>query len=259
MSRFDDKNVIVTGGTGGIGRAIVRAFLDEGAAVLVYGSDSGRLETLEDEMATASLKTMEVDLRGDVTTLQQRTRQAIEAMGRLHVLVNCAGVAYQTPVLEIDEEQWDQTLTVNLKAAFFLSQEAARHMATAGGGAIVNICSADSFIIESLYADYCAAKAGLAHLTTAMAFELAHSGVRFNGVAPGPTATPMMGFADNQDTYRSYTKTIPMRRFSTPEEQANAVLFLASDEASFVNGETLRVDGGWVTGMWSDPKLEPPY
>ena len=259
MSRFEGKNVIVTGGTGGIGRAIVKAFLDEGATVLVYGSDDGRLATLEEDFKAPSLQTTKLDLRDDVSVLQRVTREAIERMGRLHVLVNCAGVAYQTPVLEIDEEQWDQTHTVNLKAAFFLSQEAARHMAANGGGAIVNVCSADSYIIEALYADYCASKAGLAHLATAMSFELAHLGVRCNGIAPGPTATPMMSFADNQDTYRLYAQSIPMRRFSTPEEQASAVLFLASDEASFVSGVTLRVDGGWVTGMWSDPKLEPAY
>ena len=186
--------MIVTGGTGGIGRAIVRAFLDEGASVLVFGSDEGRLEALRVEMNSADLDTAKLDLREGAGAMREAVLAAIGRMGRLHVLVNCAGVAFQTPVLDIDESQWDETLTVNLKSAFFLSQEAARHMATVGGGAIVNVSSADCFIVEALYADYSASKAGLSHLTTAMAFELAHLGVRCNAIAPGPTTTPMMGF-----------------------------------------------------------------
>jgi 3-oxoacyl-[acyl-carrier protein] reductase len=261
MGRFDRQGVLLTGGTGGIGKAIARGFLAEGAQVLALGSNAPRLEVLKQELESTHLATLVLDLRSGADEVRQAVDAAVETLGRIDVLVNCAGVAFQTPILDISEEQWDTTLTVNLKSAFFLSQECARRMVSAGGGAIVNVASIDAFRgCDALYADYCASKAGLAHLTTAMALELGALGVRCNAVAPGPVATPMMDYAEQDpETYRVYTRLVAQRRFSTPEEQARVVLFLASDDASNITGETVRVDGGWMLGMWPNPAAEPEW
>ena len=177
-------------------------------------------------------------------------------MGRVHVLVNCAGVAFEVPVLDIGGAQWDEVIAVNLTAPFVLSQELARHMVASGGGCIVNVSSVDAFIAESPYADYNASKAGLSMLTRSMAFELGHLGVRVNAVAPGATVTPMLEGGFEERVYRRYMDITPAKRYATPEEQANVVLFLASDEASYVNGVTVRVDGGMLQGFWADPRLD---
>jgi NAD(P)-dependent dehydrogenase (short-subunit alcohol dehydrogenase family) len=131
-------------------------------------------------------------------------------------------------------------------------------MVERGGGAIVNISSTDAVIAEAPMAGYNASKAGLEQLTLSMAFELAHLGVRVNAVAPGSTMTPMMAYTLVQPVWDLYLRQMPMRRFATPEEQANAVLFLASDEASCITGVTLPVDGAECRGFWARPELEPP-
>jgi 3-oxoacyl-[acyl-carrier protein] reductase len=259
MGRFADKNVVVTGGTGGVGKAIVRAFLAEDATVMALGSAQQRLDSLSREVESSRLATERLDLREGAEAINRVVQAVVAELGGIHVLVNCAGVAAQALVLEITEAQWDETLAVNLKGAFFLSQEVARQMVRDGiKGAIVNVSSADAFRgSEGLYADYCASKAGLCHLTEAMAFELAQHGIRCNAVAPGPVATPMMDFAEDESVYRYYVRNIAQRRFSTPDEQARVILFLASDDASNITGETIKVDGGWMLGMWPDPRFEP--
>lgn len=256
--RFAGKSVVITGGTGGVGRAVVTAFLDEGADVVVLGSSESRLEALGREKNSTRLATARLDLRDGAEVIRKAARSVGHKLGRVDVLVNCAGVAVQARLLDITESQWDQTFAVNLKGAFFLSQEFARQMISRGGGVIVNVSSADAFRgNEGLYADYCASKAGLSHLTEAMAFELAQNGIRCNAVAPGPVSTPMMEFAEGEDVHRFYVRNVAQRRFSTPEEQAKVILFLASDDASNITGEIVKVDGGWMLGMWPDPKFEP--
>jgi len=256
MSRFDGRNVMVTGATGGIGRAIVDGFLEEGATVLALG----RRQAALNELASRGERRLQVaglDLR-DPAAIVAVARTWIERLGQIHVLVHCAGVAFLRPVLEITLEEWNETLQTNLTGAFLLSQEIARHMVAHGGGAIVNIASVDAFIAESPWAGYNASKAGLVQLTKSMAFELGHLGLRCNAVAPGFTMTPMMDYSKEPATWNQYMRVIPMRRFASPAEQARVVLFLASDEASYVNGVTIRVDGGELHGFWSDPSLEPP-
>jgi NAD(P)-dependent dehydrogenase (short-subunit alcohol dehydrogenase family) len=197
-----------------------------------------------------------LDVR-DVSEVRCAVREWAEQKGRLHVLVNCAGIAPEVPVLDITPEQWHDVMATNLTGAFFAAQESARHMAAQGGGVIVNISSVDAVIAESPYADYGASKAALSQLTKCMAFELAHLGVRCVAVAPGLTATPM-GFTDDDEIHRLYMGAIPMRRPARPEEQATVVLFLASDEASYVTGVTVPVDGGMLHGLWARPELRPP-
>ena len=190
----------------------------------------------------------------DPTAVQTSIGEVVKRHGRIDVAVNCAGIAPMTGVLDITPEQWQRVIGTNLSGVFFVSQAAARNMVEHGGGVIVNISSCNSFIVESPYADYNASKAGVNLLTQSMAFELAHRGVRCVAVAPGMTMTPMMDFTNDQETYGSYMEKIPMRRPALPRDQANVVLFLASDDAAYVTGITIRVDGGIMQGFWADPE-----
>jgi NAD(P)-dependent dehydrogenase (short-subunit alcohol dehydrogenase family) len=249
VNRFAARNVIVTGGSSGIGRAIVREFADEGAFVLAIGRDRERLAAVEaDRVATLA-----VDLRDTGAVLTGLDRHLADH-GRIDVLVNCAGVAIGETIPEITSASWDETIATNLGAVFFVSQWAARQMVAAGGGAIVNVASIDAFTAESPSAHYCTSKAGVVMLTQCFAYEFGHLGVRANAVAPGFTATPMtMGSGDDASRrfFDDYMKRIPLRRPSLPREQARVVLFLASDDASYINGETVVVDGGQLKGFWS--------
>jgi NAD(P)-dependent dehydrogenase (short-subunit alcohol dehydrogenase family) len=257
MGRFDGKNVLVTGAAGGIGAAIVDGFLREGATVVGFGRRQEPLDALAAAHPGASLHTALLDLLDDAA-IDAAAGEWIGRLGRVHVLINCAGVALAVKVLEITLDQWQETIQTNLTAAFLLSQAVGRHMVDNGGGVIVNVSSIDAFIAESPWAGYNASKAGLNQLTKSMAFELGHLGLRCNAIAPGFTMTPMMDYSQDADVWRQYMRVNPMRRFAKPEEQASVVLFLASDEASFINGETIRVDGGELSGFWSLPDLEPP-
>jgi len=266
VRRFENKRVLVTGGSGGIGRAVVAAFAGEGAAVLAWGRDRDRLTEVAAECsdlpgATAVL-TAAVDLL-DLEQVREGVRAGIEALGGLDVLVNCAGIGLEEPVLEVTPAAWREVLGVNLTAAFFASQEAARHMVAAGGGAIVNVASTDAFVHDAPFAHYSVSKAGLVMMTRAFAYEVGHLGVRCNAVAPGATLTPMSEEAlaaggTESDAVHEGLRRVPLRRFARPEEQAAVILFLASDEASYVNGATVLADGGMLQGYWYSPHREPP-
>ena len=258
--RFDGQNVLVTGAARGIGRAIARAFIDEGARVFAVDRDAPGLAALLEGHGPNAVTPIHADL-ATVEAARGVVDEAIRRAGRLHVLVNNAGVMPAGPILEVDEAVWEQTFAINVRAPFFTSQVAARHMVAQGGGAIVNIASANAIRNESPEAPYNATKAALVSLTRAFAHELGHLGVRVNCVAPGETVSPEELIeldADDQRREREYLWRIPMRRAGTPEEQAAAVLFLASDDASFVSGVTLVVDGGELTGDWFDVKDRPP-
>ncbi len=253
MARFEGKGVVVTGGARGIGRAIVEAFVREGARVFVADVDAARLKQM------AEVHTTLANL-ANVSDARRVIHEAIERLGRVDVLVNCAGVMPDGSALDVTEETFDETFAVNTRAPFFTMQEVAPHMIANGGGAIVNVASANAFRVESPEAPYNASKAALVSLTKSFAHELGHLGIRANCVAPGETITPEAEEEMDEDDrrlVRDYLRRIPMRRPGRPEEQAAAVLFLASDEASFVSGETIIVDGGELTGDWYDGRDSP--
>jgi NAD(P)-dependent dehydrogenase (short-subunit alcohol dehydrogenase family) len=256
VHRFDQWNVLVTGGSSGIGRATVLRFAAEGATVVACGRDSGRLDEVAAAGPAGQITPELLDVR-DTGAVRALIRRLVEQTGRLHVLVNCAGVSRMDPVLELDEADWHDTLQTNLTGAFVASQEAARHMAAAGGGAIINVASIDAFAADSPATHYCVSKAGMVAMTRSFAHELGHVGVRTNAVAPGLTATPMTMDESFDRLLPVYAQRIPMRDPSTPEQQAAVICFLASDDASYVNGETVIVDGGLLTGMWYDPADAP--
>jgi NAD(P)-dependent dehydrogenase (short-subunit alcohol dehydrogenase family) len=262
MGRFEGKNVIVTGGAQGIGRAIVEAFLDEGARVFVADIRAEGLDRVG-AGAPGVVETYVVDL-ADFDAAQAMVRKAIDRLGRIHVLVNCAGSMPDGRFLETTQELFDHTFAVNARAPMATMQVAAAHMIEHGAGVIVNVASANAFKNESPESVYNASKAALVALTKAAAHELGHLGIRANCVAPGQTVTPeteaeMRTNPEEQRIQHEYLRKIPLRRAGAAKEQAAAVLFLASDEASFVSAETLVVDGGEIGGGdWYDRSIEPP-
>jgi NAD(P)-dependent dehydrogenase (short-subunit alcohol dehydrogenase family) len=262
--RFEGKRVVVTGGARGIGRAIAESFLDEGASVFVVDVLEAELERMRAEQTSPDRVEIATADLADFDAACGAAQRAIDTMSAVDVLVNCAGVMPSGAFLDISRELFDHTFAVNTRAALATMQVIARHMAARGGGAIVNIASANAFKNESPEAAYNASKAALVALTKAVAHELGHLGIRANCVAPGQTITPEKGARREADPeqariQREYLRRIPMRRAGAAREQAAAVVFLASDEASFINGETLIVDGGELGGGdWYDLSLSPP-
>jgi NAD(P)-dependent dehydrogenase (short-subunit alcohol dehydrogenase family) len=256
--RFAGRAAVVTGAAQGIGRAIADAFVDDGAEVLGV-----------DLREASGVRTIVADLE-DVEVCERVIPDAVERLGRVHVLVNCAGVQPDGPALQVEPDVFDGTFAVNTRAPFLLMQGAVRHFMDAGGpppdgdglgGSIVNIASANAIRNESPESIYNASKAALVALTTAFAHEFGHLGVRVNCVAPGETITPEEDGSMSPDAravLREYLRRVPMRRAGRPSEQAAAVLFLASDEASFITGHTMVVDGGELSGDWYDPRDAPP-
>ena len=251
--RFAGRGVVVTGAARGIGRAIVSAFLEEGATVVAVDVHPSVADVPGAEALVTDL--------AEPGAASRMVARAADMLGRIDVLVNNAAVMPDGPILDVTEQEWDRTFAVNVRAVFFASQAAARHMAEHGGGAIVNLSSANAVRNESPEAPYNASKAAVIAMTRSFAHELGHLGVRANCVAPGETLTPeeaaAMSPADRA-AEREYVRRIPLRRLGRPAEQAAAVLFLASDEASFVTGETLVVDGGELAGDWFDRSEAPP-
>jgi 3-oxoacyl-[acyl-carrier protein] reductase len=257
MRRFEGKRVLVTGGSSGIGRAIVLAFAAEGARVVASARGADRLAEVRSAAGDGEVDVIQADMAQPAES-RRLVADAIERLGGLDILVNNAGVAFMEPFLEATDQHWHETIDINLHGPYFASQAAARHMVEHGGGSIVNIASIDSFVAESPSVHYMVSKAALAHLTRVIAFELGHLGVRCNAVCPGLTKTAMVADGWTPEFWDSYMRRIPLRRPAEPAEQAAVVLFLCSAEASYVNGETIVVDGGQLTGFWYSPEDEPP-
>ena len=259
--RFEGRNVLVTGGASGIGLAIADALLGEGARVLVADRDRDGLAALPGRVAAPQqLETIEIDL-AEPANPARLGDLAEQRLGRIDVLVNNAGLMAQTPILEIGEQEWDRLFAVNLRAVFFLTQAVARQMVTRGSGAVVSISSVNALRTESPEAHYNATKAGIVAIMRSFANELGHRGLRFNCVAPGETVSAAEAATyteEDRARTREYLQRVPLRRVSRPEEQARVVLFLASEDASYVNGETIVADGGELSGDWYDTSLRPP-
>lgn len=259
MAQFDGRSAVVTGGSSGIGRATVHALVDEGARVLAVGRNAGRLSDVKESSSSPERVEMFIADVSIPSEARGVIRAGIDMLGRVDILVNCAGLAYLESLFDITEQTWDTTIATNLTGPFWASQEVARHMAEAGGGVIVNVASTDAIVAESPLAHYNCSKAGLVMLTQSFAHELGHLGIRCNAVAPGLTDTPMLeDDLESEEFRRDYVRRIPLRRVATPEDQARVILFLASDDAAYVNGETIVVDGGQLKGSWYFPHMAPP-
>lgn len=250
--RFENQVVVVTGGASGIGRATSRAFAAEGAAVVVADRQAAQAELVADEIKAAGGRVIAHEINvTDYAAVQAMVERTVSEFGRLDVIVTCAGIASTAPVLEHRESQWRRVIDVNLTGVFFCAQAAARQMAEQGYGRIINIASINGFRgIENLVS-YNAAKAGVVSLTQTFAVELAPHGINVNAIAPAQIETPMLATVD-EDARRRRMERIPLDRFGQPEEIARAALFLASEDAAFITGHTLPVDGGYLAGgLWS--------
>ena len=245
--RLEGKSAIVTGAGRGIGKAIAAKFLQEGAAVFVCDVDRDRLEDAQAELeayGTVHGLAADVTVREEVEDLVRRARGAL---GGIDVLANNAGIARYEPFLEITDKNWNDTLAVNLTGVLLCSQVVAREMLEQGSGAIVNMASTNGILGEPLLAHYNASKAGVVLLSKTMAIELAPHNVRVNSVCPGFILTDLAQEGGiSEDEIREYTAKIPLGRCGRVEEVANAFAFLASDEASFITGAELVVDGGQI-------------
>jgi len=247
MHDFKGKNVIVTGASRGIGRRIALEFAAAGAGLVLVSRKQDALEALRAEIEGKGGKAHAVAANmGSLEDVRKMAARAFEVCDRIDVLVNNAATnPVFFPLVGIDERAWDKIMDVNLKGPFFLTVEIGRKMVERGAGAIVNIASTAGMRSWPGLGVYGISKAGLIQMTRQMAREWAEAGVRVNAVAPGLVATDFSKILIETDIMREEAlKTVAMRRHAVPDEIAGAVLFLASDEARYITGQTLIVDGG---------------
>lgn len=249
--RFNGKVAIITGGTSGIGLATAQLLTREGAHVVLMARGESRGREAVERIAAAGGKAIFV--RGDAgvaADCQSCVAAAIEAFGRLDIVFNNAGTIYvNRNLVETSEDEWDATLGSNLKSIFLMSKYAIPRIAETGGGVIVNNASIFGLVGGSGVAAYCAAKGGAITLTKAMALDHAAQNIRVNCICPGSVDTPMLEnemreLGGLETELPKFASRHPMNRIASPEEIARAVAFLASDDASFVTGIALPVDGG---------------
>ncbi|HEY7666720.1 MAG TPA: SDR family oxidoreductase [Actinomycetota bacterium] len=257
MRGLNDRGVLISGGTSGIGLATARRFLEEGSRVFVGGVDAGEVGAALAELRGRDGAVEGVAVEGvavDVAREDDVARfvaSATAALGRIDVLINNAGIAEKTWFLDLDVARWDRMVAVNLRGMFLVAQAVARLMVADGaGGAIVNMASTNALGGEAEYAHYNASKGGVLQLTRTMAVELGDRGVRVNCLCPGFIDTPLnRALGDEADFERYEREQIPLGRRGRAEEVASAYAFLASDDASFVHGAALVIDGGQTAVM----------
>lgn len=243
--RLDGRVAAISGSSRGIGLAVARAFLAEGAKVAVNSRDAAVADRVAEELGAGA-----VGIGADVSTeagAKALVSGAIEAFGRLDVLVNNAGMSAAIKTLDLDLDFWQKVVDLNMTSVFLCSREAARHMLERGGGSIINTASILSFASFPRRLAYGATKAAVVMMTRMLAAEWAPT-IRVNAVAPGYVRTEMTEKlqAEGRINFEAIERRTPQRRMARPDELAGAYVFLAGDAASFVTGETIVVDGGWL-------------
>jgi 3-oxoacyl-[acyl-carrier protein] reductase len=248
--RLQDRVAIVTGAARGIGRAIALGYAREGAHVVIADIDDLAAKRAAEEVRALGRRALAVAV--DVSQCPQvvaMVERAVCELGRLDIMVSNAGISEFHDFLTMPEEVWQRTLAVNLTGVFLCGQAAAREMVRMGGGAIINTASQRAESADARHAPYIASKAGVRGLTKAMAVELAPLGIRVNAIGPGPVLTDLnrerMAIPEIRE---QFVRRIPLGRLGAPEDIVGAAIFLASDEARFITGHTLYVDGGWLAG-----------
>jgi len=245
--QLKDKISVVTGGASGIGRQIALTLAKEGSKVVILDikeEDGKKVEAELNELSEG--KFLNCDLRS-VKNIEDTISRIEKTYGTIDVLVNCAGLANRTPIVDITEQEWDLLNDVNLKAAFFVSKEVAKIMIKNGGGKIINISSQRAHTADGKHTIYDVTKAGLEAMTRSFAVAFAKDNINVNAVAPGYVLTPMTAHNLERKGWREWIcSRIPKGRLIEMQEVADAVLFFASDKCSGVTGQTLLVDGGWV-------------
>jgi NAD(P)-dependent dehydrogenase (short-subunit alcohol dehydrogenase family) len=245
---LEGRIAVVVGGTTGIGRAITLGLAEAGADVVASARGADNLEVTAGEIEALGRRTLRV--RSDVTdraSIEALRDAVLAGFGRVDILVNCAGKTRRTPTLEVSEAEWNDILETNLTGTLRGCQIFGRPMLERGYGRIINIASLGSFVGLYEVAAYAASKAGVASLTRQLAIEWGARGVCVNAIMPGVFRTALNGgLLDGTPRGQEFLARTPMRRFGRLEELAGAAVFLASDSASFVNGEVLVVDGGFL-------------
>lgn len=243
--RFEDKVVIVTGSSRGIGRGIALEFGQEGASVIVnYHSNAEAADQVVEQIKSGGAQAIAV--QADVSEFEQAAelvKTAIEEFGDLHILVNNAGTTRDGLIMTMKEPDWDYVMDTNLKSTFNCSRAAVRHMLRKRYGRIINITSVSGLIGNAGQTNYSASKAGQIGFTKALAREVASRNITVNAVAPGFISTELTESLP-EELKAGLQDLIPLRRVGTPEEVAQAVLYLASEEAGYVTGHVLSIDGG---------------
>jgi NAD(P)-dependent dehydrogenase (short-subunit alcohol dehydrogenase family) len=248
VSRFAGKGVVVTGAAQGIGRSMVKTFLAEGAGVVAFDKQE-RVSELANERCAPVVG--DVSLRDDC---RRAVALCVERFGAIDVMCAHTGIAEPMPLLEMSEEHWGRHLAVNVNGVMFCTVEAARAMVAIGRpGAVVCTSSINAWFVEETHAIYNVTKAAIWTFIRSAAMDLARYGIRVNGVAPGVVDTPIAALVVPHEQLSSeYLKKIPLGRFGQPEDIANAAMFLASDDASYITGQTLVIDGGQTLGIPGD-------
>ncbi|MCU1505011.1 MAG: family oxidoreductase [Ilumatobacteraceae bacterium] len=250
--RFAGKVAVVTGAASGIGRAIATRLVAEGGEVVGGDVAAAGLDEVAQELGEHFVgQRCDVTIEGDVAAL---VATATTTFGGVHVGFNVAGAARPGLIVDLSEEDWDFTVDLCLKGVFFgIKHEARQMLAQGGGGAIVNIASLNSRVPMFFGVAYSAAKAGVVSLGQTAALELGEQGIRVCSVSPGLTATPLVAaLTDIPEANAAYMERIPLRRAATPEDIASAALYLASDDAAYVSGANLFVDGAWEQTAYPD-------
>ena len=250
MRGLEGRGVLVSGGSRGIGLATARRFLEEGSRVFVSGLDADEVRSAIDDLrGLGAVDGGAYDVADD-DDVDRLATDADRFLSGIDVLINNAGIASMVPFLEIDPGRWDRVMGVNLRGQFLVAQRIAHRMLERGaGGAIVNMASTNALQGEAGYAHYDASKGGVAMLTRTMAIELAPRGIRVNALCPGKIATPLQAASEDPSYVEHFLEErVPMGRSGTAEEVAAAYAFLASDDASYITGTLLLVDGGQLAG-----------
>jgi NAD(P)-dependent dehydrogenase (short-subunit alcohol dehydrogenase family) len=248
FAELKGKRVLVTGGSKGIGKDIALSFAKLGATVVISGRNDEALSAavLELNRHSSNCSYVKADIR-HVADIHKMVDEAVAHMGGLDVLVNNAGVNIPKPAMEVTEEDWDSVVDTNLKGSFFSSQRAAKYFLSQKSGKIINIVSQMAFVGYIKRAAYCSSKGGAVQMTKALAVEWAPNNIKVNAVAPTFIETELTSsMFEDREFYQDVLNRIPLGKLAQPSDVTGAVLFLASDMANFVTGETIKVDGGWT-------------
>lgn len=248
MYGLKGQTAIVTGGSRGLGKQIVKSLLDEGVKVLFGSRTETEVNKLLGEYSDYEIWGRVLDV-GDRYSVKSFVDYAISLWGKIDILVNCAGINFKTLAENYPEDEWLKVINVNLNGSYRACQEIGKHMIKEKSGKIVNITSIMSHIANPNQSAYAASKAGLAQYTKLLAVEWGKYNIRVNAISPGSVVTEMSKDSLLQPEFKEKViEKTPLRRYGTPEEIADSVIFLVSDRSSFITGQVLAVDGGYLAG-----------
>ncbi|WP_078428246.1 SDR family NAD(P)-dependent oxidoreductase [Alkalihalobacterium alkalinitrilicum] len=249
MENFKEKVIVVTGGSRGLGAQMVRDFASKGANVVISSRNQEVCQDLAHEIRENGVNALPIACDvGNLNDIRQLFEKTLQQFGRIDVLINNAGANVTKPATEVTEEDWDMIYDVNIKGLFFCSQEAAKIMIKQNQGKIINISSVGGVKPYKRIAPYTASKAAVIHLTKSLAAEWARNGILVNSIAPGLISTEInKSEMENKKWLEGAIKAIPLRRLGEPKDISSIALYLASDAANYVTGQTFFIDGGTLS------------